>query len=131
MSFMTTSRCGRRDAPRTEEGYSEFATMTRPRMTRAAALGSLPHRRVRLFLTARNGVEPDTAQRKAIRLRRRRTDGHRRADDIERGGGDGGGALVDSPRIENLVFSIEHGTMRARRFGREPMMSPPVASSRS
>src|SRR5262249_34312067 len=64
-----------------------------------------------LFLASRNRVEPDPAQREAIGVRGRTIERNRRADDVDRGGGDGCRALGDARSQRS--FGIERSRVRA------------------
>src|SRR5262245_62025434 len=113
MAFMTVLPvCGRRDATRMEEGYSEIATLTQPRMTRRpreaapypmcrppipgfrAGLNPLPA--CSLFLRAGYRIEPEHVQLDALGLEGlRRVEQHGRTHHIDRRGRDGRRALLD------------------------------------
>src|SRR5215510_2673123 len=65
-----------------------------------------------LFLTPRNRVEPDPAQRNTDGFRIRRIDAHRRADDVQRGCGN-----CRSPLKNHTRYQIETGDIGKRGMG--------------
>jgi hypothetical protein len=83
---------------------------------KAAAVTALARPSGQLFLTARNGAEPDAAQRYARGFRIRRIDDHCCADDVDRGRGNGSRALNDNTRVQN---ELRKGTrdMSGERMG--------------
>jgi hypothetical protein len=72
-----------------------------------------------LLLTTWNRVEPDPAQCNADWDCSRSIDGHRRADDVDRGGCDGGRALTQVSSRQSAIFKKGVGVMCRHRNGCE------------